>query len=1113
MSSSLKRTSSNPSTSRPRKKAKFKTIEVDPPDAATRLTRQVDRMVVTSTSKGNFSVKTSRKKVYLTPEDLFSDAATEELTNVVDDIVRDFTVEQAENLEEVTAKQKKRETRADLRASTKVVEWLPMRQQTLDELLRYEGCDEDVHSPLLCSGCGLKDAVVRCMECEGRELRCGECAVDDHSRLPLHRLQEWDGKTFKRTSLRTHGLVVQLGHNGQPCANPSSKTRRIVVVDITGVHEVEVSFCECISAGSRTLVSEWVQLMRRGWFPATNNRPATAFTFRTLDTFQETNFQGKLSLYDYWRSLERLTDNTGTGRTLNRYKQFCHVIRLWRHLVMLKRAGRAHNPAGASSTAPGELAVECPACPHPGKNLPEDWEKSPPDMMWLFTLFLMLDANFRAKCKARGLESAELGSGWSYFVEELAYQEHLKKYSAQTEENQCSAEHNAIINANLRRDGYIASGVGAVLCARHALVRRNGTADTQNGEKYANMDYIFFATLLGVVIFIILISYDIACQWERNLLKRMAMFPPHMRIDTSRTTLRYTIPKKHYRVHGPNHSRYSLNFVRHVGRTYGEGIESHWSHMNPVALSAREMALGARHELLNDHWGAYNWQKIIGFASSFLSALHEAKTMHAKQRAAFKAFSAAYDEGVRAQWDRMIDDWHKDPRKPDPYEEVTTKLSQNAVRRQLATEEAAEKDAGELPAHETSPSVFLQVGLELEEQQRVLGLMKVSRNSDKSAAEFQEKRNLVKRRIQIWQSIQDVHMPSVPALRAASASSSSPTIPVPSDSSTNSNSTHTDATPAAANTLIEDIKLWLPSALPPSLSSLQSLSSLRDKERRLRLAQLSDCLDDIRRLRRVLTGITEFKRLNVSGTGQRANTRIRSLYARFEAKIRRSVLRYRAARVAMEALDPQGEWAVQFKILHDGDVKGPGREDDAASEGRHETSWIWLTPSSVTSVSSAADPTKPMSPSEFSESMRVEYARFKARVDRWDEEERLLQEEMRRILDYFEHKASWWREQAGRRTDVSPALRRALSIYAERQAATFKGLRMYCASLWVPYLRTYGTVPEWAAPFAEVPAKKRASRIMRQRLYMVDVSSDSSSSSSEESDGEGSAGSEGETDH
>jgi hypothetical protein len=45
--------------------------------------------------------------------------------------------------------------------------------------------------------------------------------------------------------------------------------------------------------------------------------------------------------------------------------------------MMLKRAGRGHDPGGTSSTAPGDLAVECPACPHPGRNSPNDSNNVP----------------------------------------------------------------------------------------------------------------------------------------------------------------------------------------------------------------------------------------------------------------------------------------------------------------------------------------------------------------------------------------------------------------------------------------------------------------------------------------------------------------------------------------------------------------------------------------------------------------------------------------------------------------------------------------------------------------------------------------------------------------
>ena len=44
--------------------------------------------------------------------------------------------------------------------------------------------------------------------------------------------------------------------------------------------------------------------------------------------------------------------------------------------MALKRAGRGHEPGGIDATSKGELTVECPACPHPGRNLPDGWERA-----------------------------------------------------------------------------------------------------------------------------------------------------------------------------------------------------------------------------------------------------------------------------------------------------------------------------------------------------------------------------------------------------------------------------------------------------------------------------------------------------------------------------------------------------------------------------------------------------------------------------------------------------------------------------------------------------------------------------------------------------------------
>ena len=60
-------------------------------------------------------------------------------------------------------------------------------------------------------------------------------------------------------------------------------------------------------------------------------------------------------------------------RTKTRYVEFLRMIRMWRHLRLLRRGGRAHASTGVNGTSPGELAVVCPACPHPNINLPTNW--------------------------------------------------------------------------------------------------------------------------------------------------------------------------------------------------------------------------------------------------------------------------------------------------------------------------------------------------------------------------------------------------------------------------------------------------------------------------------------------------------------------------------------------------------------------------------------------------------------------------------------------------------------------------------------------------------------------------------------------------------------------
>jgi hypothetical protein len=119
------------------------------------------------------------------------------------------------------------------------------------------------------------------------------------------------------------------------------------------------------------------------------------------------------------------------------------MMRAWRHLRMLKRSGRGHDPAGVSATKEGECAILCPACPQPGINLPSGWEQESdryvphatlalscshcPLGRWKYALFLALDANFRLTRKkvSNNIVDPGLSKGWSYFVNEGPYKQWL----------------------------------------------------------------------------------------------------------------------------------------------------------------------------------------------------------------------------------------------------------------------------------------------------------------------------------------------------------------------------------------------------------------------------------------------------------------------------------------------------------------------------------------------------------------------------------------------------------------------------------------------------------------------------------------------------------------
>ena len=115
-----------------------------------------------------------------------------------------------------------------------------------------------------------------------------------------HRIQCWKDGFFNRTSLYSLGYVCHLGHKGNPCP-ANSPHRQLTVIDVNGWHRVRVVFCKCGAGGVSH--EHYRQLIRMRWYPASFNRPKTAFAFDVLETYHKVTLQGKLNLYDFYHAI------------------------------------------------------------------------------------------------------------------------------------------------------------------------------------------------------------------------------------------------------------------------------------------------------------------------------------------------------------------------------------------------------------------------------------------------------------------------------------------------------------------------------------------------------------------------------------------------------------------------------------------------------------------------------------------------------------------------------------------------------------------------------------------------------------------------------------------
>ena len=293
-----------------------------------------------------------------------------------------------------------------------------------------------------------------------------------------------------------------------------------------------------------------------------------------------------------------------------------------------------------------------------------------------------------------------------------------------------------------------------------------------------------------------------------------------------------------------------------------------------------------------------------------------------------------------------------------------------------------------------------------------------------------EKKNAFFRKLASWQEVQAFYLPTIVTLR-------------------NKDKVDNDVT-------LYKAELFLPSQIKTSLNWDDRLIRLGEYEWILRQAQAGDSLTKLRDLLRLRDFLIKKKKNWSCGVQQ--NTRSQSEINKAEKKIKACAAKYRAAYSALgvlaQILEKGISWSMEFQQLKEDDIKGLPAE--GWGEGTRTLSWIWKAPGVVNAEMNNPQLIDGASCNFFHDvdlaffyiALRVQWCRTRARAMRWSEEVLLVQEEMRRVLDFMSWYADWWTSHAAFPSIHDPELAEGLTAYATKQADLRLSLRSHFGILW-----------------------------------------------------------------
>ncbi|KAJ7193950.1 hypothetical protein GGX14DRAFT_378391, partial [Mycena pura] len=275
--------------------------------------------------------------------------------------------------------------------------------------------------------------------------------------------------------------------------------------------------------------------------------------------------------------------------------------------------------------------------------------------------------------------------------------------------------------------------------------------------------------------------------------------------------------------------------------------------------------------------------------------LDVAKAELVKQEEAFQVFSVQQIEHV-GEWKAQVEAYERDNTLKNPYESEIKGLTEMQVRLQLEEQEEKELAAGVPRVHEITPSHFVTLALDLEDEQREVRVQAELKRAKSTALQINLRslRRKLSSGIDRLRSLQATFSPASLVALAA--------LKLPPE------------------TRPEDMPLLLPSALTAAQRTGGGcMSGIWEMEKQLREAQCRSALILLRNQLHVKSRLLLYKEIHSRHQGM--NTRSRTIVARNESKIRLHSEKYQAAWRALLAFADGVESRVGWDRLRKEDIR------------------------------------------------------------------------------------------------------------------------------------------------------------------------------------------------